>query len=208
MMAEFATPIYSKFGDVTKVTMEITDYMDLLQYGSTNYDNTQIGVTNGFGFMVDDYALNAGYYLVNLPGTNVLDSKDFIFLDEDGNKTTSYVIDKGQEFDLTKYLTTTDPTFDKDALGQPEFLATLQWKSSNENIVRVKNGKIELKDTKLVSGNLRLDVKKIDFLSSYLNPLEYSVKFLDKQNAKINVKTLEVLENVVYVNGIAILPKD
>lgn len=143
MMAEFATPIYSKFGDVTKVTMEITDYMDLLQYGSTNYDNTQIGVTNGFGFMVDDYALNAGYYLVNLPGTNVLDSKDFIFLDEDGNKTTSYVIDKGQEFDLTKYLTTTDPTFDKDALGQPEFLATLQWKSSNENIVRVKNGKIE-----------------------------------------------------------------
>jgi hypothetical protein len=31
---------------------------------------------------------------------------------------------------------------------------------------------------------------------------------LDKQNAKINVKTLEVLENVVYVNGIAILPKD
>ena len=143
MMAEYATPIYSKLGSITKVTMEITDYMDLLQYGSTNYEGSELGVTNGFGFMVDDYALNAGYYLVNLPGTNVTDSKDFIFLDEDGNKTSSYIIDKGQEFDLTKYLTTNDPTFDKDALGQPEFLATLQWKSSNENIVRVKNGKIE-----------------------------------------------------------------
>lgn len=77
-----------------------------------------------------------------------------------------------------------------------------------ESNIRVKNSKIELKDTRLVSGNLKLDVKKIDFLSSFLNPLEYSVKFLDKQNAKISVKSLEVLENVVYVNGIAILPKD
>lgn len=143
MMAEYATPIYSEFGDVTKVTMEITDYMDLLQYGSTDYNGQEIGVTNGLGFMVDDYALNAGYYYVTLPGTDVDDSTGFTFLDEDGNKTTSYIIDKGEEFDLTKYLITNDPTFDKDALGASDFLATLKWTSSNENIVRVKNGKIE-----------------------------------------------------------------
>ena len=77
-----------------------------------------------------------------------------------------------------------------------------------ESNVRVKNGKIELAQPQLVSGNLRLDVKKVDFLTSYLNPLEYSVKFLDKHNAKINVKELEILENVIYANGVAILPKD
>lgn len=77
-----------------------------------------------------------------------------------------------------------------------------------ESNIRVKNGKIELTQPQLVSGNLRLDIKKVDFLTSYLNPLEYSVKFLDRHNAKINVKELEVLENVIYVNGIAIVPKD
>lgn len=77
-----------------------------------------------------------------------------------------------------------------------------------ESNIRVKNGKIELTQPQLVSGNLRLDVKKVDFLTSYLNPLEYSVKFLDRHNAKINVKELEILENVIYANGVAILPKD
>ena len=72
----------------------------------------------------------------------------------------------------------------------------------------VKNGKIDLSQTKLVSGNLRFDVKRIDFLMNYLNPLEYSVKFLDSQNAKINVKNVYIKENVLYADGFAVIPKN
>ena len=77
-----------------------------------------------------------------------------------------------------------------------------------ESDLRVKNGKFDLSQTKLVSGKLRLDVKKIDFLINYLNPLEYSVKFLDGRNAKVNVKNLEINENVLYADGIVIIPKN
>lgn len=77
-----------------------------------------------------------------------------------------------------------------------------------ESNIRVKNGKIELSKSELVSGNLRLDIKKIDFLLNYLNPLEYSVKFLDSHNAKINVKDLGVHDNQIKISGIAIVPKD
>ena len=77
-----------------------------------------------------------------------------------------------------------------------------------ESDLRVKNGKFDLSQTKLVSGKLRLDVKKIDFLMNYLNPLEYSVKFLDGHNAKVNVKNMNIDENVLYVDGIVILPKN
>ena len=77
-----------------------------------------------------------------------------------------------------------------------------------ESDLRVRNGKFDLSQTKLVSGNLRLDVKKIDFLMNYLNPLEYSVKFLDGHNAKVNVKNMKVEENVLYADGVVILPKN
>lgn len=77
-----------------------------------------------------------------------------------------------------------------------------------ESAINVKNGKFDLSKTQLVSGNFRLDAKRIDALMNYLNPLEYSVKFLDKHNAKVNVKEFEVRENVLYANGVVVLPKN
>ncbi len=77
-----------------------------------------------------------------------------------------------------------------------------------ESNLDVKNGKIDLSQTKLVSGNLRFEAKRIDFIMNYLNPLEYSVKFLDSQNAKINVKNVSIKENVLYADGFAIVPKN
>ncbi len=130
-------PIYAEErGTVTKVTIEITDYMDYLQYGSSQ----GYQLTNGIGFMIDDYALNASYYYTSLPGTN---ATSLGFVDEDGKTMTNVNVSIGEEFDLTKYITSNDPDFNADALGQQEFMGLLNWKSSNENIVRVKNGKIE-----------------------------------------------------------------
>ena len=77
-----------------------------------------------------------------------------------------------------------------------------------ESDLHVRNGKFDLSQTKLVSGNLRLDAKRIDFLMNYLNPLEYSVKFLDGHNAKVNVEELKIVENVLYANGIVTVPKN
>lgn len=77
-----------------------------------------------------------------------------------------------------------------------------------ESDLKVKNGKINLANTKLVSGHLILDLKKIDFIMNYLNPLDFSVKILDKVNAKINVDNIDIKNNVVVANGVVILPKN
>lgn len=77
-----------------------------------------------------------------------------------------------------------------------------------ESDLNTKNGKINLTNTKLVSGHMALDLKKIDFIMNYLNPLDFSVRILDKVNANVNVKNISIKNNVVYADGIMVLPKD
>ena len=60
--------IVSSQNNITKI--EITDYIDLLQYGWMESEGQKFPVTNGLGFLVDDYALNQSYSYVTLPGTN------------------------------------------------------------------------------------------------------------------------------------------
>ena len=43
---------------------------------------------------------------------------------------------------------------------------------------------------------------------NYLNPLDFSVRILDKVNANVNVKNISIKNNVVYADGIMVLPKD
>ena len=138
MLAEFPTPIYSEMGEVTKVTLEITDYMDLLKFNINPDDQSSLG--NGLGIMVDDYALNANYYYVTLQGTNA----DVIeFQDTKGELMTSTRVKVGEEVDLTQYIWTNDEDFDIENIGQKDYLRTLNWKSSDESIVRVNGGRIE-----------------------------------------------------------------
>ena len=135
---KYPIPIYSEKGEVSKVTIEITDYMDLLQYGSG--EDYEYLLTNGLGFCIDDYAINQNYYFVTLPGTN---SDSFQFVDENGERITDLPIKVGEQIDLTEMIKSDDETYNKDDIGQSEYFSKLSWKSSNEKVLRVNGGIIE-----------------------------------------------------------------
>ncbi len=77
-----------------------------------------------------------------------------------------------------------------------------------ESDLNTKNGKINLTNTKLVSGHMALDLKKLDFIMNYLNPLDFSVRILDKVDAKVNVKNIDIKNSVIVADGVIILPKN
>lgn len=77
-----------------------------------------------------------------------------------------------------------------------------------ETDIRIRNGKVALNNTRLVSGPIKLDLKKIDFMMNYLNPLDFSVKILENKEAQVNVKNIEIKDNNIIADGIIIIPKD
>lgn len=77
-----------------------------------------------------------------------------------------------------------------------------------ESDLRIKNGKINMNNTKLVSGPIKLDLKKIDFMMNYLNPIDFSVNILENKNAEVIVKSLEIKEDTLVTDGVIIIPKD
>lgn len=145
-LSEYPIPIYGEKGEISKVTIEITDYIDLLQYGWMNSEGQKFPVTNGLGFLVDDYALNQSYSYVTLPGTN---SSEIAYQDKYfssvSNGTYQYYKDiyVGDTLDLTTMLTSNDLSIDSDPAVQAKYFSLLSWKSSNEDVIKVKNGKIE-----------------------------------------------------------------
>ncbi len=77
----------------------------------------------------------------------------------------------------------------------------------NSDLV-VKNGKIDFANTKLVSDAFSLDLKKIDFILNYLNPLDFSVNILDNKEAQVSVDSVSIQGNVIKTKGIVVIPKD
>lgn len=74
--------------------------------------------------------------------------------------------------------------------------------------LRVRKGKIDFVNTKLVSDSFSLDLKKVDFILNYLNPLDFSVNILDNKDAKVSVDSVDIKNNVIWAEGVAIIPKD
>lgn len=74
--------------------------------------------------------------------------------------------------------------------------------------VNVKNGEIIYTNTKLVSGFISLDTKKLDFILDYLNPLDFSVNIIDNKEANIKVKTVKIKDNKIFADGVVVIPKD
>lgn len=74
--------------------------------------------------------------------------------------------------------------------------------------LRVKDGQIDFANTQLVSNKFNLNLKKLDFMLNYMNPLEFSVNIFDNKDAKVNVKNVEVIDNVVHADGTIVVPKD
>lgn len=74
--------------------------------------------------------------------------------------------------------------------------------------LKVKNGKIDFQNTRLVSNSFKLDLKKLDFLLDYLNPLDFSVNIFDNKDAKVYIKNIAIKNNIIHADGVIIIPKD
>jgi len=121
-LSEYPIPVYQENrGETTKVTMEITDYLDII---------AESDMPSGISIYVDDYALNSSLFYIPFPDT---DDEDIEFLESEMD------LDIHGTFDLSNYFVRKDTT----ETIKSDFLKTLKWSSSDESVVTVKNGKIE-----------------------------------------------------------------
>lgn len=74
--------------------------------------------------------------------------------------------------------------------------------------LKVKDGAIDFENTRLSSNSFNMDLKKIDFLMKYLNPLDFSVNIFDNKDAKVYIRNISIKNNIIIMDGIIIIPKD
>lgn len=126
-LVEYPIPIYQENrGETTKVTLEITDYIDVIAKSHT---------PEGLTLYIDDYAMNGGIAFVPFPET---ESDDLEFMVADSDKP-ELNLDINATLDLTKYLVHKDTT----TPVETDYLKTLTWTSSDESVVAISGGKIE-----------------------------------------------------------------
>lgn len=129
-LTENPIPVYGERGEDVTVRFEITDYLQDIFSDSL--------VTSALAFSIDDYALNSNIFICQLPGTR----GDFKFT-TDGTMTGSdmiiYNVNEGDVVDITEFLATSDSTVDADK----DYLKYLNWSSSNDSVVTVKEGIIQ-----------------------------------------------------------------
>ena len=70
-------------------------------------------------------------------------------------------------------------------------------------------------DTPIVTKQLRhknkkisIDMKKIDRIVNYLNPLDFSLNILENKDAILTVQNINVKDDKVFANGLIVIPKD
>ena len=85
---------------------------------------------------------------------------------------------------------------------------TKEYKLVIQTDLKVKDGKIDFSNTHLVSNKMNLRLNKLDFIMNYLNPLDFSVNIFDDKSAKVNVKNVEIKDDMVYAQGVIVVPKD
>lgn len=115
-------PIYQENrGETTKVTIEITDYIDIIAASS---------IPEGLTVYIEDYAMNGNVAYIPFDDT---ESADLEFLDDELS------LDIYDTCDLSTYLVYEDTT----KTVNPAYLKTLTWTSSDESVVAISGGKIE-----------------------------------------------------------------
>jgi hypothetical protein len=72
----------------------------------------------------------------------------------------------------------------------------------------VDNGKIALKDTKLINNTVSLDITKLNYILKYLNPFDYSVNISGDVSAQLELQNVKIENNEIVATGIFVIPKD
>lgn len=128
-LTEYPIPIYQENrGEATKVTIEITDYIDII---------ADSALPEGLTLYIDDYAMNSGVCYIPFPET---ESDDLSFIDPELLEP-EISMDIHDTLDLTTMLVHKDTAIPVEA----DYLKTLTWTSSDESVVTISGGKIEAK---------------------------------------------------------------
>ncbi|MBQ4071863.1 MAG: leucine-rich repeat protein [Clostridia bacterium] len=128
-LTEYPIPIYQENrGEASKVTIEITDYIDII---------ADSALPEGLTVYIDDFAMNSGVCYIPFPET---ESDDLSFIDPDV-LNPEIDLDINETLDLTTLLVHKDTTVPVET----DYLKTLTWTSSDESVVAISGGKIEAK---------------------------------------------------------------
>ena len=74
--------------------------------------------------------------------------------------------------------------------------------------LQVKDGEIDFVNTKLVNDSITIDLKKVDRLINYINPLAFSLDILENKKADLTVKNVIIKDDKIYSDGYVVIPKD
>ncbi|MBQ8341620.1 MAG: leucine-rich repeat protein, partial [Clostridia bacterium] len=120
-LCEYPIPIYQdNRGEITKVTVEITDYIDLIKNSS---------MPEGLTVYLDDYAMNSSVCYIPFPET---ENTDLTF------KTPELSVNINDTLDLATYLVGAG-----NEAVETDYLKNLTWTSSDPSVVAIHGGKIE-----------------------------------------------------------------
>ena len=74
--------------------------------------------------------------------------------------------------------------------------------------LKVIDGNIEFKNTKIASKNFSIDISSLSKVLNYLNPLEFSLNILENNNTTMSVRNITLANNAINVNGTLIVDKN
>ena len=74
--------------------------------------------------------------------------------------------------------------------------------------ISVKNGKIILSQVHLENLNKKINLTQLTNLLNKINPLTYTVDVLDNKNSKVAIKTLNIKEDKLILDGTLFVPKN
>lgn len=128
-LSEYPIPVFQQnIGESSKVTMEITEYMDQIR-GSA--------MSEGITLYIDDYAMNSSICYIPFP------ELQNTALDFDETKLTGGKLNMNinETMDLTTLMTYEGV----EGAIEYEYLKNLTWESSNESVVAIHQGQVEAK---------------------------------------------------------------
>ena len=53
-----------------------------------------------------------------------------------------------------------------------------------------------------------IDLKQLDKVINYINPLDFSLNILEKKHADLTVQNIKIQDNKIYANGLIVVPKE
>ena len=74
--------------------------------------------------------------------------------------------------------------------------------------LKVVRGKVDFVNTKIVNESFNIDLRKIDRIVNYINPLDFSLNILENKDARLTVQSINVKDDKINIRGFIVIPQD